>query len=65
MGILLWHSYPEGRDDGPGLTTPEARERLFQNCEKAGVKGVKIDFFDSESRAVVDAYEDLARRAML
>jgi alpha-glucosidase len=27
------------------------------------VKGVKIDFFDSESRAVVDAYEDLMRRA--
>ena len=63
VGILLWHAYPEGRDDGPGLTTPEARERLFQNCEKAGVKGVKIDFFDSESRAVIDAYEDLARRA--
>jgi alpha-glucosidase len=63
MGILLWHSYPEGRDDGPGLTTPEARERLFQNCEKAGVKGVKIDFFDSESRTVIDAYEDLTRRA--
>ncbi len=63
VGILLWHAYPEGRDDGPGLTTVEAREKLFQNCQKAGVKGVKIDFFDSESRAVVDAYEDLLRRA--
>ncbi len=63
VGILLWHAFPEGRDDGPGLTTAEARETLFQNCQKAGVKGVKIDFFDSESRAVVDAYEDLLRRA--
>jgi len=63
VGILLWHAYPDGRDDGPGLTTVEAREKLFQNCQKAGVKGVKIDFFDSESRAVVDAYEDLMRRA--
>jgi alpha-glucosidase len=41
----------------------EAREKLFQNCQKAGVKGVKIDFFDSESRAVIDAYEDLMQRA--
>jgi hypothetical protein len=63
VGILLWHAYPEGREDGPGLTTEESREKLFQNCQKAGVKGVKIDFFDSESRAVVDAYEDLMRRA--
>jgi alpha-glucosidase len=63
VGILLWHSYPEGRDDSPGLTTIEAREELFSQCAKAGVKGVKIDFFDSESKAVIEAYEDLARRA--
>jgi hypothetical protein len=63
VGIVLWHAYPEGRDDGPGLTTVEAREELFRNCRKAGVKGVKIDFFNSESKAVIQAYEDLARRA--
>ena len=63
VGIVLWHAYPEGRDDGPGLTTVEAREELFRNCQKAGVKGVKIDFFNSESKAVIEAYEDLLRRA--
>ncbi len=63
VGIFLWHAYPEGRDDGPGLTTVEAREELFRNCREAGVRGVKIDFFNSESRAVVDAYEDLLRGA--
>ncbi len=63
VGIVLWHAYPEGRDDGPGLTTVEAREELFRNCQKAGVKGVKIDFFDSESKAVIEAYEDLLRRS--
>lgn len=63
VGILLWHAYPDGRDDSPGLTTIEARETFFQNCQKAGVKGVKIDFFDSESRTVIDAYEDLLRRS--
>jgi hypothetical protein len=63
VGIVLWHAYPEGRDDSPGLTTIPAREELFENCRKAGVKGVKIDFFDSESKAVVEAYEDLLRRS--
>ena len=62
VGIVLWHAYPEGRDDSPGLTTVEAREELFRNCQKAGVKGVKIDFFNSESKAVIEAYEDLLRR---
>ncbi len=63
VGIVLWHAFPEGRDDSPGLTTPEAREEFFRECQKAGVKGVKIDFFNSESRATIEAYEDLLRRA--
>jgi len=63
VGIVLWHAYPEGRDDSPGLTSIEAREELFRNCQKAGVKGVKIDFFNSESKATIEAYEDLLRRA--
>jgi len=63
VGIVLWHAFPEGRDDSPGLTTVEAREELFRHCQEAGVKGVKIDFFNSESKAVIEAYEDLLRRA--
>jgi alpha-glucosidase len=63
VGIVLWHAYPDGRDDSPGLTTPEAREEFFRECARAGVKGVKIDFFNSESRATIGAYEDLLRRA--
>lgn len=63
VGIFLWHAFPEGRDDSPGLTTAEQREELFRKCAEAGVKGVKIDFINSESKAVVDAYEDLLRRA--
>lgn len=63
VGIILWHAYPEGRDDGPGLTTIEAREELFRHCQQAGVKGVKIDFFNSESKQTILAYEDLLRRA--
>lgn len=63
VGIILWHAYPEGRDDSPGLTTIAAREELFAKCREAGVKGLKIDFFNSESRRVIDAYEDLLQRS--
>ena len=63
VGIFLWHAYPDGRDDSPGLTSVEAREELFRHCQQAGVKGVKIDFFNSESKAVIAAYEDLLRRS--
>ncbi len=63
VGILVWHAYPEGRNDGPGLTRKEARDEFFLRCREAGVQGVKIDFFDSESREVVEAWEDLSRRA--
>ncbi len=63
VGIVVWHAFPEGRDDSPGLTRPEARDEFFQRCREAGVQGVKIDFFDSESLDVVEAWEDLTRRA--
>lgn len=63
VGIVVWHAYPEGRDDGPGLTRPEARIELFRRCAEAGVKGVKIDFFNSERLEVVRVYEELARLA--
>jgi hypothetical protein len=61
VGIFMWHAYPEGRNDGPGLTNRAKREELFQRCKAAGVKGVKIDFFDSESKKIVDVYEDILR----
>ena len=61
VGIFVWHAYPEGRNDGPGLTDRAKREEFFQRCKAAGVKGVKVDFFNSESKKTVDAYQDILR----
>ncbi|MCF7972566.1 MAG: glycoside hydrolase family 97 catalytic domain-containing protein, partial [Phycisphaerae bacterium] len=61
VDILVWNAYPEGRDDGPGLTDPEVRRAFFRQCKEAGVKGVKIDFFDSESRDMIGVYEAILR----
>ena len=63
VGIFVWHAYPEGRGDGPGLTDPEARNTLLRKCHEAGVKGVKIDFFDSERKEIVAVCEEILRTA--
>lgn len=63
VGIIVWHAYPEGRDDGPGLTRADARRELFARCADAGAQGVKIDFFNSESLEVIQAQEELVRLA--
>lgn len=56
VGIWLWkHS----RD----LLTPAARKEFFELCEKNGVVGAKIDFFDHEAKEVIDLYDAILREA--
>ena len=52
VGIWLW----KNRRD---LATQETRETFFDLCNRAGIVGVKIDFFDSEAKDVVDLYQEL------
>ena len=63
VAIVLWHAYPEGRDDSPGLTTVAAREELFRKCQEAGVKGVKVDFFQSDKQDVMGVYHGIMQDA--
>jgi alpha-glucosidase len=56
VGLLFWkHS----RD----LRTPEARKQFFGLCQRIGVVGAKIDFFDHEAKETVDQYQTLLREA--
>jgi alpha-glucosidase len=56
VGIWLWkHS----RD----LQTAEARREFFDLCQKNGVVGAKIDFFDHEAKEVIDLYDAILREA--
>ncbi len=61
MGIFVWNAYPEGRNDGPGLTDPVKRKAFFRKCKETGVVGVKIDFFDTERKKIIDVYEDILK----
>ncbi len=56
VGLLFWkHS----RD----LRTPEARKQFFGLCQRIGVVGAKIDFFDHEAKEIIDLYQTLLREA--
>jgi len=56
VGLLFWkHS----RD----LRTPESRKQFFDLCQRIGVVGAKIDFFDHEAKETIDLYQTLLREA--
>ena len=54
MKIIVW-AY---RSD---LQDPKAMEETFNMCNRVGVAGLKIDFFDHEHKAVIDLYERIMK----
>jgi alpha-glucosidase len=56
VGIWLW----KNRKD---LATEEQRQAWFDLCNRTGVVGVKIDFFDSEAKEVIGLYQTILRES--
>jgi len=66
VGVLLWYN-----SGGPhnivtekprdSLYFPEVRKFEFELLRKWGVKGVKVDFFQSDKQEVIGLYHDLMR----
>ncbi|HEY0307815.1 MAG TPA: glycoside hydrolase family 97 catalytic domain-containing protein [Acidobacteriaceae bacterium] len=56
VGIWLW----KNRKD---LPTPESREKFFAMCNRVGVVGVKVDFFDHESAETIALYRSILEEA--
>lgn len=54
VGIWLW----KNRKD---LATEQQRQAWFDLCNRTGVVGVKIDFFDSEAKEVIDLYQTILK----
>lgn len=62
VGIWIWSGWTNNPPRmWPGLETPEKRQVFFDHCVEAGVKGVKIDFMDSESHDRLAFYQDCLR----
>jgi alpha-glucosidase len=53
---ILWSSRAQVQD-------PQKLKEWYDLCNRVGVVGVKIDFFDHEHKEVIDLYEMMARAA--
>ncbi|HRV07781.1 MAG TPA: glycoside hydrolase family 97 catalytic domain-containing protein [Acidobacteriota bacterium] len=68
VGILLWYN-----SGGPhNVVTEKPRDRMYDPTvrekemswlERVGVKGIKVDFFQSDKQAIVRLYEDILQDA--
>lgn len=57
VGIWVWKAYPD-RKGIEGIYDEGKRREFFARCRDLGVKGVKIDFFDSEDQKIMKFHED-------
>ncbi len=54
VGLWFWKHSKD-------LRTAAARENFFSLCNRVGVLGAKIDFFDHEAKEIIDLYQALLR----
>ena len=68
VGVLLWynsggaHNVVTEKPRG-NLSAPELRRFEFDLLRKWGVKGVKVDFFQSDKQNVIDLYRSILEEA--
>ncbi len=68
VGLILWYNSggdhteitEEPRDK---MFDPEARKAEFKKLEDMGVKGVKVDFFNSDKQHLIKLYHDILKDA--
>ena len=56
VGIFVWVHSKNLRDS-------VMRHQVFQRCHDLGIAGLKIDFFDSEAKEVIDLYTTIMKEA--
>jgi alpha-glucosidase len=56
VGVWFWKHSKD-------LRSPANRENFFALCNRVGVVGAKIDFFDHEAKEIIDLYQALLRSA--
>jgi alpha-glucosidase len=57
VGIWVWKAYPD-RNQVPGIFEKQPRMEFFRRCSQIGVKGIKMDFMETESKELIDFYEN-------
>jgi alpha-glucosidase len=68
VGIVLWYHSGMGREKDTLsyanlMAFPDSRKKEFEKLRAWGIKGVKVDFFDSDKQPVIKRYYDILRES--
>ncbi|HEY9048247.1 MAG TPA: glycoside hydrolase family 97 catalytic domain-containing protein [Ohtaekwangia sp.] len=68
VGVVLWYHSGMGREKDTLsyanlMAFPDERKKEFEKLQAWGVKGIKVDFFDSDKQPVMQRYMDILRDA--
>lgn len=68
VGIWLWYHSGSGRsaDVSPQhrlMSDPELRRAEMERISKLGVKGIKVDFFDTDKQRIIALYPEILKDA--
>jgi alpha-glucosidase len=69
VGIVLWYHSGMGREQDTlsyanVMAFAEPRKKEFEKIKSWGVKGVKVDFFDSDKQPVIKRYFDILKESL-
>ncbi len=71
VGLLIWYNsggpHTKVMNAGPRdlMHKPEIRKKEFQRISEMGIKGIKVDFFQSDKQDIIQLYLDIARDAAM
>lgn len=68
VGVWLWYHSGAGMPQEPGtvrnvMSNATERKNEFARLQKWGVKGVKVDFFDTDKQGIVKLYKEILQDA--
>jgi hypothetical protein len=62
VGIWLWYHSGAGQDSSI-MSDPPARRKEMERISSLGVKGIKVDFFDTDKQRIIALYPEILRDA--
>ena len=62
VGIWLWYHSGAGREDAI-MSDPGRRRAEMKRISELGVKGIKVDFFDTDKQRVIALYPEILKDA--
>ena len=66
VNVWLWYASGAGKESDPAMIMidPDLRKKEMKRISQLGVKGVKIDFFDTDKQRVMKLYIDILKDAI-